>query len=162
MARLLSLDEVLKGKIPALRFEKYNPSATLLSHCNDYCHNSASWGRGKKVCLKYGVKPMRIFITTYFAVYFQLMINTKDVKTQRLVGRMRPGSSFYTLLSLIRHSSHCMWRGSVPKKCSSLSWTCSFHHEPEGWQRSVIPGWQRTTNVSRQCQNKRSFKFQWL
>jgi hypothetical protein len=31
------------GKIPAPRLEKYNPSAALKSHCNDYCHNSGFW-----------------------------------------------------------------------------------------------------------------------
>jgi len=143
-ARVLSLVGVPKGKIPALRLEKYNPSATLLSHCNDYCHNSAF---RKKVCLKYGVKTRRISIRTYFVVSLQLMINANNIKTRGSWVACGPAvlfirsSHWSDIPIIVRGVAQC-------RSCSNLSRTCFFHHELEGSKRSATARWQRTTNIS--------------
>jgi hypothetical protein len=158
MARVLSLVGVPRGKIPALRLEKYNPSAALLNHCNDYCRNSAFW----KTCLpKVRRKNKENLHKNTLRGFFSTDDKYKRYQNTRLVGRMRPGSFFI-------RSSHWSdipiivraWLGA--KKLFAFKPNMLFHYEPKCSKRSAILGWQRTTNVSRQCQNMRSFQFQWL
>jgi hypothetical protein len=97
MARVLSLVGVPKGKIPALRLEKYNPVQPYLDTVMIIVATQLS---ENPFCPKYGVKTRRIFIRTYFVVSFQLMINTNDIKTRG--SWVACGSEvFYTLLSPI-------------------------------------------------------------